>query len=368
MIEQPITLIFAGGGTGGHLYPAIAVADEIKRRFPNADITFVGTKGKIESRIVPALGYPLASIWISGFHRRLSAGIILFPLKVAVALAQSIFLIRKKGPDAVVGTGGYVCGPVVAAAQILKRHTLIQEQNSYPGATTRLLAPRADEVHVTFERSRLYFKRQDNVRVTGNPTREAIGSINRTEAARFFGLDVTKKTVLIFGGSAGASSINAAMMPLVKQLSLESMQFVWQTGDQDFGSLTNLMGSGAGGVRIYRFINEMEFAYGACDLVICRAGATTLAEITRVGIASVLVPYPFAAADHQTENARAMVEAGAAIMIPDRDLVVRLPGILRELINDSLKLGRMAESARRLGKPEAARVLADAVIRLTKRK
>jgi len=359
-----MTIVFAGGGTGGHLYPAIAIANEIKSRMPDADITFVGTKGKIESRIVPSLGFPLKEIWISGFQRRLSLGTILFPLKVLVSLTQSILLIRKKAPDAVVGTGGYVCGPVVAAAQILRRRTLIQEQNSYPGATTRLLAPRADQVHVTFERSRRFLKRQDNVYVSGNPVRGVIGSVLREDASHFFNLDSSKRTVLIFGGSSGASSINTAAKGLVKTLVEQSVQVIWQTGDKDFASLAALMKTQMRGLCLYSYISEMEYAYAASDLVICRAGATSLAEIARVGIASVLVPYPFAAADHQTENAKAMAEAGASVIIADSQLTSSLIETVQGLISDLPTLNRMAQSAKRLGKPEAARTIADAVIRL----
>ena len=362
-----MTIVFAGGGTGGHLYPAIAIATEIKSRMPDADITFVGTKGKIESRIVPDLGFTLTEIWISGFQRRLSLSTILFPLKLLVALAQSILLIWKKGPDAVVGTGGYVCGPVVAAAQILRRRTLIQEQNSYPGATTRLLAPRADEVHITFERSRRFLKRQDNIHVSGNPIRDAIGSIRREDGSHFFDLDRSKKTVLIFGGSLGASSINAAAKGLVRALVEESVQVIWQTGSKDFASVAASMKMQASGLRMYSYINEMEYAYAASDLVICRAGATSLAEMAKVGIASVLVPYPFAAADHQTENAKAMEVAGASVVIPDDRLASSLIETVRSLISDPSKLERMAQSAKKLGKPEAARTIADAVIRLAQK-
>ncbi|HMK38267.1 MAG TPA: undecaprenyldiphospho-muramoylpentapeptide beta-N-acetylglucosaminyltransferase [Bacteroidota bacterium] len=366
MRTRPLKLIFAGGGTGGHLYPALAIADEIRRRQPGADIVFVGTAGKIESRVVPERGYPFVTIWISGFRRTVTAETLLFPLKVAVALLQSALLLWKKKPDVVVGTGGYVCGPVVAVAQMLGRRTLLQEQNSVPGATTRLLAPRADEVHIAFEGAGRHLRRRDNIRVTGNPTRDVIGTVSRTEGARFFGLDGARRTLLVFGGSRGAAGINAAMIPLAGDLAGEGIQILWQTGEEQFGALSQATGARREGVRMYPFIEKMEYAYAACDLAICRAGATSLAELTRAGIPSILIPYPFAAADHQTENAKAMVEAGAGVLIPDAGAADLLPGAVRGLINDVQRLQRMGEAARRLGKPGAAGALADAVERLAR--
>jgi len=364
MGERPLRLVFAGGGTGGHLYPALAIADEIRRRHPDAVIVFVGTAGKIESRVVPTRGYPFVRIWISGFRRALTPETLLFPLKVIVALLQSALLLWRKKPDVVIGTGGYVCGPVVAAAQILGRRTLIQEQNSIPGATTRLLAPRADEVHIAFEGTGRHLRRRDNVRTTGNPTRDIIGAVSRTEGARFFGLDGAKKTLLVFGGSRGAAGINAAMAPLAGELAGEGIQIIWQTGEEEFGSLSRVTGVLREGVKLYPFIEKMEYAYAACDLAICRSGATSLAELTRAGVPSILIPYPYAAADHQTENAKAMVEAGAGVLIPDASASALLPAALRGLINDRERLQKMREAARHLGKPGAAGVLADAVERL----
>ena len=366
MGERPLTLVFAGGGTGGHLYPALAIADEIKRRHPDAAIIFVGTEGRIESRIVPARGYPLFTIWISGFRRRLSAETVLFPLKVVVALLQSALLLWRKKPDVVIGTGGYVCGPVVAAAQMLGRRTLIQEQNSVPGATTRMLAWRADEVHIAFEGSRRYLRRRDNVRLSGNPTREGIGGVSRTEGAQFFGLDAGKRTLLVFGGSRGASTINAAMVSLAGSLAGEGVQVVWQTGGEDFETLRRLLGEPGERVKLYPFIERMECAYAASDLAVCRSGASSLAELTRAGVPSILIPYPYAAADHQTGNAKAMVEAGAALLIPDADAATLLPEAVRGLINDRARLKAMGEAARLLGRPGAAGVLADAVERLAR--
>lgn len=367
MSPRPPTLIFAGGGTGGHLFPGIAVADEIRRRRPDAAITFVGTKGKIEARVVPARGYPFVTIWITGFPRRLSLETVLFPFRIVVALVQSLVLIRRRSPDAVVGTGGYVCGPVVYAAQILGIPTLVQEQNSMPGVTTRLLAPRATEVHITFESSRRHLKRQDNIHVSGNPTRGVLGTVSRSDAAGFFGLDPARRTLLVFGGSLGATSINRALLPAAPGFAAEGIQIVWQTGEQDFDLVRTTMDKEGDNVRVYRFIDSMEYAYAVCDLVVCRSGAGAVAELTRVGLASVLVPYPFAAADHQTENAKVMAGAGAAMLVPDREAPALLPPAIRELLRDPERRKSMADAARRLGKPLATSALAEAVLRVARR-
>lgn len=370
MQPEPFSIVFAGGGTGGHLFPAIAIADEIKKRYPEAAITFVGTRGKIEARVVPGRGYLFASMWISGLKRKLTTENILFPLKILVAVVQSFFLMKKLKPLVVVGTGGYVAGPVVFVASLLGIPTLIQEQNSYPGVTTRLLARRVDEVHITFESSVRYLGTVRRLVVSGNPTRAAVGSVNRIEGAKFFGLDPAKRTLLVFGGSLGASSINTAVLAVLAELTADDVQVIWQTGESDFervaGAVKKMHERERGVVKAFTFIERMENAYGACDLAVCRAGATTVAELTRAGVPSVLVPYPYAAADHQTGNAKAMVEGGASVLVPDRELSERLPATIQQLIGDPDRLAKMSDRARMLGKPKAAAELAEAVLKLAK--
>lgn len=368
MRPTAITVVIAGGGTGGHLYPALAIADEIVRTKPDASITFVGTKEKLEARVVPARGYAFVAIWISGLRRTAAAENLLFPLKVLVALCQSFALLRRLKPDVVVGTGGYVCGPVVFAASVMGIPTLIQEQNSYPGLTTRLLASRATQVHLTFPSSGRYLRRTDNVKVSGNPTRATIGSVRRADGAAYFDLEPARKTLLVFGGSLGASSLNQAVMGILPDLRGLGLQLVWQTGEKDFppvqSGIKRLPEQHRLGIAVRQFIDQMEYAYAAADLVLCRAGATTLAEVTRAGIPSILVPYPHAAADHQTENAKAMVAGNASVLIADSELRARLLPILRELVSNETLLSEMARSARSLGKPYAAADLARAVLEL----
>lgn len=368
MPDRPLNILFAGGGTGGHLFPGIAIADEIRKIQPDAVITFVGTRNKIEARVVPQRGYKFVEITISGFRRRLTVSNVVFPVKVVIALFQSFSLIRKLKPQVVVGTGGYVCGPVVYAASLLGIPTLIQEQNSYPGVTTRLLASRATQVHLTFESSKRYLRRLDNVRVTGNPTRATLGTIRRFEGAGFFQLDPQKSTLLVFGGSLGARSINDAVLQALPAFAAAGTQVVWQTGEEDNERVRSALGEHgkAEWLKTHRFIERMEFAYAACDLVVCRAGATTVAEIVRAGVPSVLVPYPHAAADHQTENARVMVEEGASVMIADKELRAQLEQTVSALLKAPEKLKQMAAKASALSKPKAAAMLARAVIDLAK--
>jgi len=366
-----LRILMAGGGTGGHLFPGIAIADEIRRIHPEANITFIGTKDKIEARVVPQRGYNFAPIWISGFRREPTLSNLLFPLKVVVALVQSFFLMKKMKPDVVVGTGGYVCGPPLYVASWLGIPTLIQEQNSYPGVTTRRLASRVNEVHTTFESSKRYLKRLDNVKLSGNPTNARLGTISRDEGAKQFTLNPTMKTLLVFGGSLGATSINNEIERILPELLKLDVQLIWQTGQIDFERVnssvqTKLDEESKKRVRVQKFIEQMEYAYAASDVTACRAGASTLAELTVVGLPSVLVPYPFAAADHQTENAKAMVEQGAAVMIKDSELKERLLPTVKELLADEARLKKMSERAMTLGKPEAASTIAEAVLGLAK--
>ena len=368
MNEKRLSILFAGGGTGGHLYPALAIADEIRSQKPDAAITFVGTRGKIEEQNVPARGYTFAPIWISGFARGVSAGTVLFPLKLLVALWQSYRILRKVKPSVVVGTGGYVSGPPLLMAWLLGVPTMIQEQNSYPGLTTRLLASRVQEVHLTFERSARYLPSKENIRISGNPTRAVIGRPGRHEGAHYFGIDHGRTTLLVAGGSQGATSINDAMIGLLLPLVTEGVQIVWGTGDADYGRAESAVRELGPGflelVSIHRYIDRMEYAYAVADLAVTRAGATTLAELTRAGIPSVLIPYPYAAADHQTENTKALVEGGASVLCRNDELDRRLPVILNELLKDPERRKLMSENASRLSSPRATEKLAAAVLRM----
>ena len=341
------------------------MADELKRRRADSRIVFVGTRRKIEARVVPSLGYGFRTIWISGFHRSFNVETILFPLKLLVALVQSFFVLRTERPAVVVGTGGYVSGPVLYMATMMGIPTLIQEQNSYPGVTTRLLATRVDEVHLSLERSRKFLKEKRNILMSGNPVRVSVGSIPLPEGRRFFGLEENVTTILVFGGSLGAHALNVALGECLKALTDSGVQVIWQTGSQDFdGARERVESNGLSArVRVLEFIDRMEYAYGASSIAVCRSGATTIAELAVAGLPSILVPYPHAAADHQTHNARAMVDGGAAEILMESELSELLPR-LKRLIDGPGLLADMAKRARDMAKPRATADLADAIVRL----
>lgn len=363
MSDSKLRFLFAGGGTGGHLYPALAIAERLKKERPLAEILFVGTRGKIEARVVPEHGYAFRSIWISGIHRSFRPGNLVFPLKVVVSLVQSFFLIKEFRPSAVIGTGGYVCGPVLMAASWMGIPTFIHESNSYPGITTRLLAGRMTRVYLGFERARTWLKNVPHAEVTGTPTRESLGTASRAEGLRLFNLDPAKQTVLVMGGSQGAASINAAVAQSLESLEKASAQVLWQTGTAEFEKLRALArGRSIGWVGA--FIDRMDLAYAAADLVVCRSGATTLAEITQLGKPAILVPYPHAAADHQTFNARTLADVGAAVLIHDRDAASTLRQAMLTLLSDPSRRLRMADACKALGKPDSTGEIAGKILAL----
>jgi UDP-N-acetylglucosamine--N-acetylmuramyl-(pentapeptide) pyrophosphoryl-undecaprenol N-acetylglucosamine transferase len=364
VLKEKTRILVAAGGTGGHVFPAIAIADEIKKMNTNTEFMFAGTKEKIEARVVPQKGYAITYIWISGFHRSLRVENLLFPIKVVVSLFQSFILIKKFQPDVVVGTGGYVCGPVLYVASMLGYPIVVHESNSLPGVTTRMLSKRATRIFTGFDATTRWLKRKDNIECIGTPTRDVLGKISRKDGARFFNFDPSKKTVFVFGGSLGASSINQAIDNLVTDLAEADIQLIWQTGNTD-GSFADKWKT-MKNCWISTFIYEIEYAYAASDIVICRAGATTLAELTRLGKAAILVPYPHAAADHQTFNAHTLADAGAAVMIDDKNVQLKLKDELMTILNDDERREQMNEASRKLGKPDACREIARRILDLVK--
>lgn len=363
---RPLRVLFAGGGTGGHLFPAIAIAEEIIRLEPATEIQFAGTKDKIEARVVPLRGFRLRTIWISGFHRKLDARNIALPLKIIVSMFQARKILRDFRPDVVVGTGGYVSGPILRSAVNMNIPALIQEQNSYPGVTTRLLAGSVNEVHVTFEMTKKYLPDAKRVVLSGNPTRDSLEGASRKDAFTFFGFDESSKarTIFVFGGSLGAHSINKAMMRHLENFQSAGLRVIWQTGADDLEQAKqSAKAYPAGRIWIGAFIDRMEYAYAASDCVVARAGATTIAELTRLGKPAILVPYPHAAANHQWENARSLVDLGAAMVVDDHEVNEKLFTALMSLLDDG-RLREMTKNSKSLGKPDAAQTIARSVITL----
>ncbi len=358
-------ILFAGGGTGGHLYPAIAIAEEMLKKDPNARISFVGTKDKIEARVVPEKGFEFHTIWISGFSRRLRLSNILFPLKVLVSLIQSFFVIKKIQPDVVVGTGGYVCGPVLYVSSLLGIPTVVHESNSFPGATTRLLASRVSKVFITFEVTKQWLSSAATTEVVGNPTRAELSNVTRDEGSGYFNLNARKKTVFAFGGSLGAASINMAMQSVTEDAIAQDYQVILQTGAADRRSASAIRQHQ--NIVVMEYIDRMDYGYAAADVIVSRSGATTLAELTRLGKPAVLVPYPFAAAHHQELNAKTMVESGAAVMVKDSEVQDKLLSSVRDLLFDDTKRNRMSERSLNLGKPDAGKEIAEKIMNLVRK-
>jgi UDP-N-acetylglucosamine--N-acetylmuramyl-(pentapeptide) pyrophosphoryl-undecaprenol N-acetylglucosamine transferase len=357
--STPYRFLFAGGGTGGHLYPAIAVADEIKRLKPESEIIFVGTKSKIEGRVIPKLGYGFKSIWIKGFARKFNIENLLFPVKLFVSLIQSLFISFRFKPRVAIGSGGYVAGPAIWGASVLGAKVILMESNSYPGVTTRLLERYADEVHITFDDSKKYLRKPDKIKVTGNPVRSELGSSTKKESKKSFGLDENKFTVLVLGGSLGAASINNSVAEFVEELEKKSLQIIWQTGKNYYHSYKNI---NLDSVKILDFIEDMNKAYSACDLLVARAGATTIAELTVLGIPSILIPSPHVAENHQYYNAKSLAGNSAAVLIKDSDVKSLLKDKILEVVADKKLLNSLSENAKRISKPNAANVIAKSAI------
>jgi len=361
-------VLFAGGGTGGHLYPAVAMAGELKKLVADAEISFAGTSGGIESTEVPRLGFKLHLIPVRGLKRGWSLADIIANVGVladfAAALGRAVALIGRESPDVVVGTGGFVSAPLLFAAQLLRKKTLIQEQNAFPGLTTKLLSSLASEVHLSFEDARRFIVKKQNLFVSGNPAR--LFEKQDSSAARgCFNLHTDRPTLLVFGGSRGARSINNAVLQWLNEITL-SANLIWQTGSLDFERIkSQVMPSPY--LWMAPYIEDMGAAYSASDLVLCRAGASTIAELTNLGKASVLVPYPYATGDHQRHNAQALVKSGAAIVVEDARLSEQISKKkILELLDDAGELKNMGIASRKHAYPDAAHQLALRIIGLSK--
>lgn len=353
--------IFAGGGTGGHLYPAIAVAEQIRLLKPESEILFIGTKDKIEARVVPKLGFNFKTIWISGLARKLTLKNILFPVKVLVAMYQSLLINIKLKPKVAIGTGAYVSGPVLWGASVMGSKIILLEQNSFPGVTNRMLEKKANEIHISFDDSKKYFRQKEKLILTGNPVRTDVKLINKNSALNKFELKTDKKTLLIVGGSLGAKSINEAVKNNIDLFIEKGIQIIWQTGGlyfEQYKAFNN------GRVKVMAFIDDMASAYSACDLLVARAGATTIAEVSQLGLPVVFIPSKNVAANHQYKNAKSLVEGNAAELIEDENLSDKFFEKVYELINNENRLAELKNNIKNFSKPDAARIIAERAIKL----
>ena len=359
--RTPYRFIFAGGGTGGHLYPAIAVAQQIRLLKPESEILFVGTKEKIEARVVPANGFDFKTIWISGFARKLNLKNILFPFKVLVSAVQSLYINFKFNPRVAVGTGAYVAGPVIWGASILGAKIILLEQNSYPGVTNRLLEKKAEQIHITFEDSRKYFREGAKLHLSGNPVRIDLKLGEKKDAKMGFALNYSQPVLLVLGGSLGAKSLNQVVASNIAKLNEKGIQVIWQTGQMYYDTYKGLANPMT---IILPFIENMSNAFSASDLLLARSGATTIAEAANLGLPVVFVPSPNVAANHQYMNAKSLVDEKAAELIEDKNLNAEILEKISTLINDEKKLVELKERIRKFAYTDAAVNIARSAIKL----
>ena len=358
---SPYRFLFAGGGNGGHLFPAVAVAEKIRLLKPEAEFLFIGTRSKIEGRVVPKLGFQFKPIWIKGFARKFTVENFLFPVKLLVSVFQSIFYCMKFKPKVAIGSGGYVAGPAIFAANLLGAKVILLEQNSFPGITTRLLEKYAQEIHVSYESSKKYFKKNKILFVTGNPVRNLNVLINKEQALEKLQLSADKRTLLLLGGSLGAKKLNQMMGQELALLLENGLQIIWQTGHLYYEQYKNLQNADC---KVMAFVEDMQLVYSACDALLSRAGATTIAEITSYGVASILVPSPNVAENHQYFNAKALVDEGAAILLEEKNIEEEFAHEILILIKNNNELNKLRANAKAMGRPNAAEEIAQRALML----
>jgi len=353
---QPYRFIITGGGTGGHIYPAIAVANAIRDKHANAKILFVGAQGKMEMQKVPEAGYRIVGLWISGIQRKITIENIFFPIKVVVSFLKARKIIKKFKPDVVIGFGGYASGPIMMAANNMKVPSVIQEQNSYAGLANKRMSKKAKKICVAYEGMERYFDARKIV-MTGNPVRKDIINVEakKEKALLHFGLDKNKKTILVLGGSLGARTINDAIIKNISKITDTDVQLIWQTGKFYYEEMKHKLKDNASkNIRMRAFINEMDLAYAAADVVVSRAGALSISELCLAKKPVILVPSPNVAEDHQTKNATALVKKDAAKIIVDKDAVHQLVDEAIALVYNDKLCHLMAYHISKMGMPNAA--------------
>ncbi len=360
---QPYRLIISGGGTGGHIFPAIAIANKFKERHPDAEILFVGAKGKMEMVRVPEAGYKIIGLWISGLQRKLTLSNLLFPIKLLSSYVKAGNIVKRFRPHAVVGTGGYASGPIMLAATRNKIPSLIQEQNSYAGLTNKKLANKVQRVCVAYVGMEHYFPK-DKLMFTGNPVRQDIlnTASKRERALLHFGFNGNERTLLVLGGSLGSRTINESILAGIDQLIDAQVQVIWQTGKIYFEEVkAQVKDKELKHVRVNDFLHHMDMAYAAADVVISRSGALAISELCLVKRPSILVPSPNVAADHQTKNAMALVDVDAALLVRDVQAKEILTNEALKLIFDLKRCETLSENIGKLAKPNAAENIVDEI-------
>jgi UDP-N-acetylglucosamine--N-acetylmuramyl-(pentapeptide) pyrophosphoryl-undecaprenol N-acetylglucosamine transferase len=366
-MPEQINILISGGGTGGHIFPAIAIANGLKSRLKDPNILFVGAKGKMEMEKVPQTGYRIEGLWISGLQRKLNISNLSFPFKLISSLRKASKIISQFKPKIAIGTGGYASGPLLFMAARKKVPTLILEQNSYPGITNKLLAKRVNRICVAYDSMESYFPK-DNIVLTGSPIRTEILELKPTknESLKFFGLLPDKKTLLIIGGSQGAYKVNLSVAEQLDRIMNEDIQLIWQTGKFSFEMAKQSAAKSkfSENIKVVDFIMKMDMAYASADLVVSRAGAIAIAEIIAVKKPSIFIPLPSAAEDHQTKNAMTLVKGHAALMIEESNLKSEFATTVNNIMNSEQERLIMIQNLKRFSYPDATEAIVDEIMKL----
>jgi UDP-N-acetylglucosamine--N-acetylmuramyl-(pentapeptide) pyrophosphoryl-undecaprenol N-acetylglucosamine transferase len=362
---KKLRFILSGGGTGGHIYPAIAIANELKQRFSDCEILFVGAKDKMEMQKVPQAGYPIKGLWIAGIQRRLTIDNTLFPLKLIDSLLKSRTIIKDFKPDVVIGTGGFASGPLLRVAGIAKIPTVIQEQNSFPGITNRWLSAKASRICVAYENLERFFPKEKII-FTGNPVRQDLLGIGgkSDEAKKHFNLSPDKKTILVLGGSLGSARINQLIAKELVNFSSQNIQVIWQCGKYYYEQYKHF--DEKENVQVMAFIDRMDLVYAAADIVISRSGASSVSELCIVGKPVIFIPSPNVAEDHQTKNARSITDKDAALMIREAELDTQFTDLFNNLLADENLQQKLSENIKTLAKVNATNDIVNEIVKLIK--
>lgn len=363
---KSLKFILSGGGTGGHIYPAIAIADELKSRFPDCEILFVGARDKMEMQKVPQAGYKIEGLWIAGLQRKLTLENAMFPLKLMSSLTRSRIIIRNFRPDVAIGTGGFASGPLLQVANSLNIPTVIQEQNSYPGITNKLLGKRAKAVCVAYENLERFFPK-DKIVFTGNPVREDLIHIHglKKEAREYFQLDENKKVLLVLGGSLGSRRINQLIAKELVDFAAQNVQIIWQCGKFYYDEYKHYNANE--NVQVLSFIDRMDLVYAAADFVISRSGASSVSELCIVGKPVIFIPSPNVAEDHQTKNAQSIVDKNGALLLKETELDTKFTTVFNTLLADEALQNKLSENIKKLAKTNATKEIVDEIEKLLKK-
>lgn len=367
---KELKVIISGGGTGGHIFPAISIANELRDRIPDIDILFVGALGKMEMERVPAAGYRIVGLPVVGFPRQLSFKMLGFFLKLMQSMRLAKKIIKEFKPDVAVGVGGFASGPILKAAVKKRVPAVLQEQNSYAGVTNKMLAVDVDKICVAYPHMERYFPPEKLV-MTGNPIRRSLNDavVDKPEAREFFKLNAEQPVVLIVGGSLGARTINESVMGGLDLIRKSEVQIIWQTGSYYYREILDRLGNETpDNLHVLEFVSRMDLAYAVADVVISRAGAGTISELCLLGKPCVLVPSPNVAEDHQTKNAMALVENKAAMLIKDANSKEQLLKETFSLLTDKQRLESLSENIKLLGRPNAAKEIVDVILEVAKKK